>query len=306
MLRSISAFTIIVAAFLTLALFSSSADEQNTKQMKGFQNSSTLPQRIKSMPLDKAFTFAGEEVPLGNFDVYERLERELLRNAYYHSNTLISLKRTNRFFPVIEKILTENGVPEDFKYLAVAESDLSNAVSPSGAKGVWQFLETTGKAFNLEINDEIDERYHLEKSTEAACKYLKVLKQKFGSWTMAAAAYNMGETKLSKEKEIQRTANYFDLNLGQETSSYVFRILALKEIMSHPEDYGYLLEENEKYAPMDNYKTIEVNDAVANWGDFANEHGTTYRMLKVYNPWLVDSSLSNKNKKTYEIRIPTK
>lgn len=306
MLRSISVFTIIVAAFLTLALFSSSADEQNTKQLNWGQGNSTLPQRIKSIPIDKVFTFAGEEVPLGNFDVYERLERELLRNAYYHSNTLISLKRTKRFFPVIEKILAENGVPEDFKYLAVAESDLSNAVSPSGAKGVWQFLQATGKSFDLEISDEIDERYHLEKSTEAACKYLKVLKEKFGSWTMAAAAYNMGETKLSKEKEIQRTANYFDLNLGQETSSYVFRILALKEIMSHPPDYGYLLEENEKYAPLDNYKTIEVSDAVANWGDFAIEHGTTYRMLKVYNPWLVESSLSNKSKKTYEIRIPIK
>ena len=306
MLRSISIFVIVAAAFLAIALFSSSSKEQQSGQINNTENYSALPQKIKSIPIDKVFTFAGEEVPIDNFDVYERLDRELLRNAYYHSNTLISLKRTTRFFPVIEKILAENGVPEDFKYLAVAESDLSNAVSPSGAKGVWQFLETTGKAFDLEINNDIDERYHLEKSTEAACKYLKSLKEKFGSWTMAAAAYNTGETKLAKEKEVQRTSNYFDLNLNQETSQYVFRILALKEILSNPKDYGFLIEEDEKYAPLDNYKTIEVNEAIANFGDFAKEQGTTYRMLKVYNPWLVDSSLSNRNKKTYKIKIPLK
>jgi hypothetical protein len=306
MLRSISAFVIIIAAFLTLALFSSSSGEQKEKQLTHVDHYSTLPQKIKSIPIDKAFTFAGETVPIDNFDVYERLDRELLRNAYYHSNTLIILKRTNRFFPVIEKILAENGVPEDFKYLAVAESDLSNAVSPSGAKGVWQFLEATGKAFNLEINDDVDERYHLEKSTEAACKYIKSMKEKFGSWTMAAAAYNTGETRLAKEKEVQRTGNYFDLNLNPETSQYVFRILALKEIMSNPKEYGFLIEEAEKYAPLDNYKTVEVNETIANFGDFAKEQGTTYRMLKVYNPWLVSTSLSNSSKKTYEIRIPTK
>lgn len=306
MLRTISAFTIIVAAFLTLTLFSSSADEPNAKQTSKIADISTLPQKIKSIPIDKVFSFAGEEVPLHNFDVYERLDRELLRNAYYHSNTIVSLKRSKRYFPVIEKILTENEIPEDFKYLAVAESDLSNAVSPSGAKGVWQFLSATGKEYGLETNNEVDERFHLEKSTEAACKYLKRLKKRFGSWTMAAAAYNMGETKLAKEKDIQRTDNYFNLNLNRETSGYVFRILALKEIMSNPEDYGFLVDENEKYAPIDNYETIETNGAVANWGDFANEHGTTYRMLKVYNPWLVSSSLTNKNKKTYEIRIPKK
>jgi peptidoglycan lytic transglycosylase D len=306
MLRSISAFFIIVAAFLTLTLFSSSTDEQKAKQPNIIDDNAVLPQTIKSIPIDKVFSFAGEEVPIDNFDVYERLDRELLRNAYYHSSTVLSLKRSKRYFPVIEKILAENGIPEDFKYLAVAESDLSNAVSPAGAKGVWQFLRTTGKAFGLESNSEIEERYHLEKSTEAACEYLKSLHNKFGNWTMAAAAYNMGETKLRKEKNIQRTENYFDLNLNQETSRYVFRILALKEIMSNPGDYGFLIEESEKYAPIDNYETIEINGVIANWGDFANEHETTYRMLKVYNPWLVSSKLTNKNKKVYEVRVPIK
>ena len=254
----------------------------------------------------KGFNFAGEEVPIENFDVYERLDRELLRNAYYHSSTILALKRANRYFPVIEKILAENGIPQDFKYLAVAESDLSNAVSPAGAKGVWQFLKTTGKAYGLESNNEIEERYHLEKSTKAACDYLQSLKNKFGTWTMAAAAYNMGETKLKKEKNIQRTDNYFDLNLNQETSRYVFRILAIKEILSNPEEYGFLIDEKDKYAPLDNFKTIEIEGSVENWGDFAIEHGTTYRMLKVFNPWLVSSSLTNKYKKTYEIRVPNK
>ena len=306
MLRSISAFMIIVAAFLTLALFSSSTDEQNVKQTNLIDGISTLPQRIKSIPIDKTFSFAGEEVPIHNFDVYERLDRELLRNAYYHSSTIMSLKLSKRYFPLIEKILIKNGVPADFKFLAVAESDLSNAVSPSGAKGFWQFLNATGKELGLETNNEVDERFHLEKSTEAACKYLKKLKNRFGSWTMAAAAYNMGQTRLTKEKDIQRTDNYYDLNLNRETSRYIFRILAIKEIMSNPKDYGFLIDEDDKYAPIDNFQVIEVNSAVVNWGDFAIEHGTTYRILKVYNPWLVSSSLANKNKKTYEIKIPVK
>ena len=268
MLRSFSAYIIIVAAFLTLALFSSSTDEQKTQQAKVSLNDATLPQKVKSIPIDKVFSFAEEKVPTENFDVYERLDRELLRNAYFHSSTVMSLKRSKRFFPVIEKILAENGVPEDFKYLAVAESDLSNAVSPAGAKGVWQFLKATGKAYDLEINSEVDERYHLEKSTKAACTYLKKLKNRFGSWTMAAAAYNMGETKLKSEKEVQRAENYYDLNLNQETSRYVFRILAIKEIMSNPEEYGFLVEENERYAPITDFQVVEVNTPVSQLGRF--------------------------------------
>ena len=304
MLRSISAYVLIAAAFLTLTLFSSSTDEQKMKEIDKVDNNAALPQMIKSIPIDKSFNFAGEKIPTDNFDVYERLDRELLRNAYYHSSTILGLKRSKRYFPVIEKILAENGIPEDFKYLAVAESDLSNAVSPAGAKGVWQFLKTTGKAYGLESNSEVEERYHLEKATQAACEYLNALKKKFGSWTMAAAAYNMGETRLKKEKGIQRTDNYFDLNLNQETSRYVFRIIAIKEILSNPKDYGFMVSEEEKYVPLNNYKTVEIDGSIANWGDFAIENGTTYRMLKVYNPWLVSSSLVNKNKKTYELRIP--
>lgn len=307
MFRAVSAFAIIISALFAISLFTASSDEfQNSKPMADSQEANSLPQKVKNIPVDKIFTFSGEKVPIANFDVYERLDRELLRNTYFHSNTILILKRSRRYFPVIEKILAENGVPDDFKYLAVAESNLGNAVSPSGAKGVWQFLQATGKSFDLEINDEVDERFHLEKSTEAACSYLKSMKEKFGSWTMAAAAYNMGETKLSKEISAQRTDNYYDLNLGQETSAYVFRILAFKEILCHSADYGFLLEEVEKYAPLNNFKTVRVDSNIENLGDFAIKHETTYRMLKVYNPWLLTASLSNENKKTYEIRIPKK
>src|SRR5690606_3468510 len=171
MLRSVSAFAIVIIALFAISVFTASSDEpQNTKSKTGSADASKLPQKVKSISIDKAFTFAGEEVPVSNFDVYERLDRELLRNAYFHSNTILILKRAKGYFPVIEKILAENGVPDDFKYLAVAESDRGNAVSPAGAKGVWQFLQATGKSFDLEINDEVDERFHLEKSTEAACK----------------------------------------------------------------------------------------------------------------------------------------
>ena len=259
---------------------------------------------IRGISIDKAYSFAGENVPTENFDVRERLDRELLRNAYYHSSTILALKRSARFFPTIEKILAENGLPDDFKYLAVAESDLSNAVSPAGAKGVWQFMKGTGREYGLEINTSVDERYHFEKSTVAACKYLKKLKEKFGSWTLAAAAYNMGGAKLSSEKSLQRGNSYYDLNLNQETSRYIFRILAIKEIMSNPEQFGFQIEEDEKYPPLSDYTAVEVDEAVANWGDFAQKYGTSYRMLKVYNPWLVSASLPNKNRKTYEVRIP--
>lgn len=287
-------------------LFSSYTDEQSGNQSSQGNKtvSGQLPQVVKSISLDKEFSFAGELVPMDNFDVKERLDRELLRDAYWHSSTVLSIKRANRYFPVIEKILAEEGIPEDMKYLAVAESSLSNAVSPAGAKGVWQFMKGTGKQYGLEINSEVDERYHLEKSTYAACKYLKSLKKKFGNWTMAAAAYNVGGGKLTKESKVQRSNFYYDLNLNQETARYIFRILAIKEIMNEPEAFGFYIEESDKYQPLDQYDSLEITGAIANWGDYAKKYGTSYRMLKVYNPWLITSSLANKSKKTYIVKLP--
>ncbi|MEL6636678.1 MAG: lytic transglycosylase domain-containing protein [Bacteroidota bacterium] len=302
----ISWYTLALAAFFTFVLFSANQSSQKTLTAEASETGAMdLPQQIRAVPLaDRAFDFAGESLPMDNFDVRERLDRELLRNSYYHSNTILLLKRAKRYFPTIEKILAEEEVPEDLKYLCVIESDLSNAVSPAGAKGFWQFMKGTAGDYGLEVNSEVDERFHLEKATRAACRYLKKYREKFGSWTLAAAAYNTGGNRLSKEIQVQRGQSYYDLNLNAETARYVFRIVAMKTILTNPQAFGFDIEEATKYAPFPDYHTIEVKESVANWGDFATKYGTTYRMLKVYNPWLRTASLSNRTKKTYEIRVP--
>jgi len=265
---------------------------------------SSPEQRVRSVNLDKDFSFCGEAFPMDNFDVRQRLDAELLRNVYFHSQTILAIKRANSIFPVIEPILKQEGVPNDLKYLAVAESALSNAVSPAGAKGVWQFMKGTAAQYNLEVNDEVDERYDLEKATHAACKYLKGQKDQLGSWVFAAAAYNGGPGRISADKATQRANNFFELNLAaDETMRYPFRIVAIKEVMEHPEEYEYVIEKEHLYPQRDDYKTVAVSGPVANWGDFAREHGTNYRMLKLYNPWLIDSKLTNKAGKTYQIRV---
>ena len=209
-----------------------------------------------------------------------------------------------RFFPVMERILEEEGVPTDLKYIAVAESALRNAVSPAGAKGIWQFMKGTGTEYGLEISSEVDERYHLEKSTRAAAKYLRSLRQRFGSWANAAAAYNMGGGNMNKRLREQQADNYFELNLNEETSRYYFRLVAIKNILENPRAFGFYLDKEDYYQPLDDYTTEEVSEAVESWGAFAKERGISYRILKVYNPWLIDSKLTNRAGKTYEIRIP--
>ena len=307
--KPISIFAVALTIFFTLALFSSytgneTVDSIRTTAQKTNAVSGQLPQIIKAVDLNRPFSFAGEALPMENSDVLERLDHELLRNSYYHSHTILAIKRARRFFPIIESILAEEGVPDDMKFLAVAESNLANAVSPAGAKGVWQFMKGTGQDYKMEINSQVDERYHLEKATRAACKYLKSKKEKFGSWTLAAAAYNMGSSRLTKEMNLQRMSNFYDLNLNQETSKYVFRIVALKEILSRPQDFGFYIDEEEKYAPLKDYILLEVDGAIENIGDFAKKHNTSYRAIKQYNPWLVSSALTNKNRKKYILKIP--
>ena len=248
--------------------------------------------------------FAGETAPLHVVDVRERLDRELLINANLHSTTTLILKRANRAFPVIEPILQKYGIPDDFKYLAVIESGLVNAVSSAGARGVWQFMPETAKEKGMEINDFVDERYHLEKSTEAACKYLLAAKNKFGSWTMAAASYNGGMNGVNKKIEEQQVTNYYDLALTEETSRYVFRILALKEIMKNPGKYGFNIYPTDLYSPIPT-KKIEVDSTITDLASFAKTQGINYKILKIHNPWLRDKKLVNPNKKKYEIEIPT-
>ncbi|MEO1627330.1 MAG: lytic transglycosylase domain-containing protein, partial [Bacteroidota bacterium] len=276
-MKSLSMYTLALACFLTFAIFSSSSEEGTTDpQNQSEEGDRRLPQRIISVDLSQSYDFAGETLPMDNFDVRERLDRELLRNAYYHSSTVLALKRAHRFFPIIEKILAEEGMPDDLKYLAVAESDLMNAISPAGAKGFWQFMKATGREYKLEINSEIDERYHLEKSTRAACQYLRRYQKRFGSWALAAAAYNGGAGRLSKEMKLQKADSYYDLNLNMETSRYVFRIVAIKEIMKRPQDFGFDLNAADKYAPLDRYATVEVTGAVPSWADFAEKYGISY------------------------------
>ena len=265
-----------------------------------------LPQVIKSVSLDKDYSFAGELLPKSNFDAVERLDRELLVNSYWHSSTVLNIKNSRRYFPIIEPILAEEGVPDDFKYVAVIESNLRNVTSPAGAKGLWQFMKASAGAYGLVMNSEVDERYHVEKSTRAACKLIKRYHQRFGNWTDAAAAYNIGETRFARERERQKMSSYYDMNFGAETGRYVFRILAVKEILTRPQDFGFYLEDADYYAPMTNYQLVEVDKSIPNLGDFAQERGISYRMLKVYNPWLTASSLSVPPGRTYQVKLPSK
>jgi len=249
--------------------------------------------------------FAGEPVPIENPDIYERMDRELLVNTYWQSNALLLIKRAHKYFPVIEPILKEYGIPDDFKYLAVIESGLTQAVSPAGAVGFWQIMEGTGKDYQLEINDNVDERYNIEKSTRVACEYLKKSKENFGSWTMAAAAYNAGNTGVLRQLERQEVSNYYDLLLGEETGRYVFRILALKEILKHPQKYGFDFSEDQLYKNIPTY-TVKVETSVENFATFAQKYNINYKILKLHNPWLREANLSNAKGKMYHIEIPEK
>ena len=248
--------------------------------------------------------FSGEEVPTFMADVQERLDKEMITNMNYHTNTTLVIKRANKVFPIIEPILAKYGVPDDFKYLAVIESSLVNAVSPAGARGVWQFMPATAKEKGMEVSDEVDERYHLEKSTEAACKYLLVAKEKFGSWTLAAASYNGGMAGISNKMKEQQVDNYYDLLLTEETSRYVFRILALKEIMKNSEKYGFSIPKEALYYNIPT-KKIVIDSSITDLAKFAKTQGVNYKILKIHNPWLRDKKLTNTSGKKYEIEIPT-
>ncbi len=247
--------------------------------------------------------FCGEKVPINQADVKERLDREMLVNINLNASTAILIKRANKVFPIIEPILAKYNVPDDFKYLAVIESGLINAISPSGAKGVWQFMPGTAKESKLEVTEQVDERYHIEKSTQAACEYLIKAKNKFGNWTVAAASYNGGITGLQNHITFQQTSDYYNLWLTDETSRYIFRILALKEIMKNPEKYGYLIPKEALY-PKINTKKIMIDSTITNLSTFAISQGINYKILKTHNQWLRDKKLDNPTKKTYEIEIP--
>lgn len=268
-----------------------------------FKNIDTTPTSVNRQ-LPTKMEFCGERVPLEITDVRERLDRELIVNKNLHSATSLIIKRANRYFSEIEPILKKNGIPDDFKYLCVIESALTNATSSAGAKGFWQFMPETAKEYSLEISSTVDERYHVIKATEAACTYLKKAYSKFGNWTLVAAAYNRGMAGIDRQLTAQGVSDYYDLYLNEETSRYVFRILALKEIMLNTDKYGYVFPNEELYKPIKT-KKINVTTNIENLHTWALEQGINYKILKLHNPWLIDTTLNIPLGKTYDIEVPT-
>ena len=260
--------------------------------------------KMYSIAIPEKISFAGEEVPLDKKDIKKRLDKELLINMYWQSNMLLLIKRSSEYFPIIVDILEEENIPDDFKYLAVIESGLENVTSPAGARGFWQIMPQTAREYGLEVNKNVDERCHLEYSTRMACKYLKKAKKKLGSWTLAAAAYNRGIRGITNKIKQQKVDTYYDLHLGKETKRYIFRILAVKEIMNNPKNYGFVLKEKHLYTPIRLDNKISIDTPITNIALFAKEIGINYKILKIYNPWLLENHLNNRSKKRYEISFP--
>ena len=259
---------------------------------------------FSSVKIPDSLSFVGEIMPLNRFDVREALDRELLSNAYFHSQTIRYIKLAPRYFSVIEPILRENGIPEDFKYLALAESGFNpRAVSPASAVGFWQFLKGTAQDYGLEVNSEVDERYHVEKSTIAACKYMKDAYDKYGSWTLVAASYNAGLAGIQRQIDRQKSNDYYDILFVEETQRYVFRIAALKLIMENPVSYNFNIQESDKY-PIIKTRDVEIAGSVTDFADFAKKNGISYKLLKDFNPWLRDTKLTNSARKKYMVKIP--
>lgn len=263
----------------------------------------TQKQLISSPPLPTALSFAGEPVPLDVPDVAERLDRELLTNSYLHGSTLLALKRMQRYMPEIERMLKENNVPDDFKYLALAESLFGQVTSSAGASGFWQLMPDTARGYGMIVNNEVDERFHVQKSTLAACRYLKSAKERFGSWTDAAASYNRGMAGLSQAFKQQKVDSYYDLYLNDETSRYMFRILALKEVLGNPKKYGFELKPEHGYRPLP-VKTITVTSSIQDLPQYALEQGTNYKTLKLYNPWIKGYELTVPQGKEFVLELP--
>jgi len=278
-------------------------DSWRQRMKKSMPGTNEQYYKIVSLRLPDTLTFAGEEVPLEMFYVRESLDRELSVNTYWHSSTLQLIKRSYRWFPMIDSVLEKNGIPRDFRYLAVIESGLANVVSPANAVGFWQFLKGTAKEYDLEVSKDVDERYNRVKSTQAACEYFLDSYEKFGNWALVAAAYNAGKNGIRRRLDKQKASSYYDLLLSDETSRYVFRILAMKLIFESPESYGFYIDEDEVYLPIPTHAVV-VDSKVESWADFAKERGLSYKLLKYFNPWLRQASLKNRKKKTYYIQIP--
>jgi len=292
-------FSFIAVCVISCGLFINSSRVQEKLP-------SAAPARTFNSPIEipASVEFAGEKIAIDNFDIRESLDRELLVNSYFQSQTILYLKKSARYFNLIEPILKKNNIPDDFKYLCLAESGFQERIiSPAGAVGLWQMMKKAAIENGLEVNNEVDERYNMEKSTEAACRYLNHSYHQYGSWIIVAASYNMGISGIKRQIEVQDSKNYFDLLLNDETSRYVYRILALKLILENPEKYGFKVSDEEKY-PILKCKEITLNGSVTNLALYAQQKGINYKILKYFNPWLRQSSLRNPLKKSYLIKIP--
>jgi hypothetical protein len=283
--------------FIILFLFIDSTGSLTAQSGNGRD---ALKQNISSPPIPAEAGFCGEKVPLEYFDVRESLGRELNSLSYWHSSMIYTIQLAGRYMGVIENMLKQYGVPDDMKYLCVAESNLQNVVSPARAAGFWQFLPGTAKEFGLQITAEIDERYNLEKATKAACEYLKMAHNKFGNWTLAAASYNVGMSHIANQVAVQKQKSYYDLQLNQETIRYVYRAVAYKLVMTTPEKYGFCISPKNIFEPL-LYKEIEVTGPV-DWIAFSDKHNTKYKILKIFNPWIISTKLSTA--RTYKVKIP--
>ena len=286
---------LIFALFLVVISSKDSEQKQQEDRIK-------LGQKIYPAPIPSHLSFAGESVPLEKFEVTERLDRELLVNTYWQSNTMLILKRTKKAFLVIEPILERYGIPNDFKYLAVAESGLINATSSAGAKGVWQFMKSSGRSYGLQIDEGVDERYNLERSTEAACLYLKEAHTRYGNWTLAAASYNRGMSGITRDLNKQLVNDYFDLHLNTETSRYILRIIALKTIIENPSNYGFMIEDKDYYASMQS-REIYVDNTIVNISEYAQSIGSNFHIIKSMNPWIIRNELKVGNR-PFTIKAP--
>ncbi len=289
-------------SFISMQIFIFSSDDHRDENAT-FQSQFNENYRIYSLNIPKNIKFCGEKVPVQDTDIKERLDRELLVNTYWQSNSMLYHKRASKWFPIIEPILKANGIPEDFKYLSLIESGLMNVVSPAGATGFWQLMKKTSQEYGLEVTTEIDERYDVKKSTEAACRYLNDAYKRYGNWTLAAASYNMGMNGVERQLKRQKANSYYDLLLNNETSRYVFRIIAIKEILEHPSKYGFHYRLKDLYMPSETY-SVKVDSSISDFAAFAQLHGSNYKILKIFNPWLRKSYLTNKSGKSYKIIFP--
>ena len=299
----ITNFSKILGILVVGTIISFSFSEKHTTNSNEYKDAFEENTKVFAVSIPNNITFAGEKIPQDRFYVQEALEREITVNTYFHSSSIFLIKKANRWFPVIEPILKKNNIPEDFKYLAVAESGLDNVVSPAGATGFWQILKHTGREYGLEVNEDIDQRYDVVLATEAACNYLNKAYEKYGNWTLVAASYNAGMSKVSEELDRQKQNNYFDMIFGEETGRYVYRIIALKILLENPNEYGFYLRNNDLYQPF-KLRKITVDTTINDIPTFAKTYNLNYKEFKIYNPWIRQAYMANKSGRTYTILVP--